>query len=155
MPRIGLGRWLLSWITKPLVALRTPFDSILKLVRGAAPEVTQSQAAGAYRAAEKALDLQPTIESMDRSQPWEVGLMSEEILGAPRRYLVTFEVQVSYPTEGVKTIEQRNVYFNERLSASEYERQYLAQYMGQGERDTGIIKGARAVNVSHHSSMEY
>ncbi len=81
--------------------------------------------------------------------------MTEEKLGAPRRYLVTFEVQVSYPNEGVTEIEQRTVYFMDHLSAAEYESQYLSQYMGEGERDTGILKGARAINVAHNVNWHY
>jgi hypothetical protein len=155
MARVGLGRWLLSWVTKPLVAIKQPFESILRIVRGIVPGISQSTVAGAYRNAEQALGFQPTIDTMDRSSPWEISLMSEEKLGAPRRYLVTFEVQVSYPNEGITETEQRTVYFMDRLSASEYERQYLSQYMGEGERDTGILKGARAVNVSHNDGWHY
>ncbi len=155
MPRIGLARWLLSWVTKPLVAIRTPFDRILSIVRGAAPGVTQSQVAGAYRAAEKALDLQPTIESMDRTAPWEIGLMGDETLGAPRRYLVQFDVLIRDPDTRKRKTVTRNMYFNERMSAVEYEQAYLGSRMGLTEAYEEEILGAEAVNVLHYAGMEY
>lgn len=155
MPKIGLARWLLSWITKPLVAIRTPFDSILKIVRGVVPGVTPSMVAGSYRAAEKALDLQPTIESMDRHAPWEIALMGEEKLGAPRRYLVQFDVLIRDPVTREKVIVTRNMYFNERLSAAEYEQAFLGSRMGLTEAYEEEILGAEAVNVLHYAGMEY
>lgn len=155
MPKIGLARWLLSWITKPLVAIRAPFERILRIVRGAVPGVTPSMAAGAYRAAEKALSLQPTIESMDRRAPWEIALMGEEKLGAPRRYLVQFDVLIRDPTTRERMIVTRNMYFNERLSAAEYEQAFLGSRMGLTEAYEEEILGAEAVNVLHYAGMEY
>lgn len=155
MPRIGLGRWILSWLTKPLVAMKQSFESILGIAQRTVPGISQSAVAGAYRAAEKALDIQPTIDTMNRAEKWEPSLMLETDLGAPRRYLVTFEVQVSYPAEKRVEIEQRHVYFMERMSASGYEQAYLSTYMGEGARDTGIIRGARAIDVQHNSGWSY
>ena len=154
MPRIGLGRWLLSWVTKPLVAIKQSFEFVLSLVRKVAPEVSQSDVAGWYRAAEKSLHLAPTIDTMDRKNKWEIGLMTEEHLNMPRRYLVQFEAQVYYPDTKTSEIQLRTMYFNERLSASEYEQEFLGSRIGLGEKDTGILKGARAINLSHNSSMQ-
>lgn len=155
MPRIGLGRWLLSWVTKPLVAIRRSFEDILSLVRGVAPGVTQSEAAGAYRAAEKALDLAPTIDTMDRHNPWEIGLMTEDKLNMPRRYLVQFEAQIYYSSSKKTDIELRNMYFNDRLSAAEYEQEFLGSRMGEGEMYGETLKGVRAINVTHYSGLSY
>ena len=155
MPRIGFGRWLLSWITKPLVAARATFERILGIAKGAAPEVTQSQVAGAYRAAEKALDLMPSIQSMDRASPWEIGLMAEDKLGKPHRYMVTFRVQVYYP-ESKKTEEElRRMYFDKRMSASEYEQAYLGTRMGSITTGTDSIVGAEAVEIEHYAGLPY
>lgn len=155
MPRIGLARWILSWVTKPLVAARQSFERIFGIVKGAAPGITQSQVAGAYRAAEKALNLQPTIESMNRTTPWEIGLMGEEKLGAPRRYLVQFDVLIRDPETRKRATVTRNMYFNERLSAGEYEQAFLGSRMGLTEAYEEEILGAEAVNVLHYSGMEY
>lgn len=155
MPRVGLARWLLSWVTKPLVSIRTSFERIFNIVKAVAPSVTPSMVAGAYRAAEKALDLQPTIESMDRHAPWEIALMGEEKLGAPRRYLVQFDVLIRDPQTRQKMIVTRNMYFNERLSAAEYEQAFLGSRMGVTEAYEEEILGAEAVNVLHYAGMEY
>lgn len=155
MPKIGLARWLLSWVTKPLVAIKASFERIFSIVKGVAPSVTPSMAAGAYRAAEKALDLQPTIESMNRSAPWEIGLMGEEKLGAPRRYLVQYDVLIRDPDTRAKKIVTRNMYFNERLSAAEYEQAFLGSRMGLTEAYEEEILGAEAVNVLHYAGMDY
>ena len=155
MPRIGLGRWLLSWVTKPLVAIKQSFEFVLSLVRGLAPGISESDVAGAYRAAEKSLDLAPTIDTMDRSSKWEIGLITEEHLNMPRRYLVQFEALVYYPDTKTSEIQLRSMYFNERLSASEYEQEFLGSRIGLGEKDTGILRGVRAINVSHNSYMQY
>ncbi len=155
MARIGFGRWLLSWVTKPLVAARQSFERIFQIVKTAAPKVTQSQVAGAYRSAEKALDLMPTIQSMDRASPWEIGLMGEEKLGAPRRYLVQFDVLIRDPETRKRTMVTRNMYFNERLSAREYEQEFLGSRMGLTEAYEEEILGAEAVNVLHYSGTDY
>lgn len=155
MARIGFARWLLSWMTKPLVAARQTFESVFKIAKAAAPSVTQSQVAGAYRAAEKSLDLQPTIQSMNRHAPWEIGLMTEERLGAPRRYLVTFDVLVRDPESRARSTRTFTMYFNERLSASEYEQAFLGSRMGTTEAYEYDILGAEAVDVAHNPGWEY
>lgn len=155
MPKIGLGRWLLSWVTKPLVAIKAPFDRILSLVRRVAPSTTQSQVAGAYRAAEKALDLMPTIQSMDRHAPWDQGLMLEEKFGKPHKYMVTFRVQVYYTERHVTEEEIRRMYFDNLMSASQYEQEYLGSRMGDVRTGTDSILGAEAIELAHYAGAPY
>ena len=155
MAKVGLARWLLSWVTKPLVAARQSFERIFGIVKAAAPSVTQSQVAGAYRAAEKSLSLQPTIAAMDRGETWPVGIMAENKLGAPRRYLVTFDVKVRDPATRAVTTHPYTMYFNERLSARGYEQAFLGERMGDSDLYDEEILGAEAIDVEHNMGWEY
>ena len=155
MPKIGLGRWLLSWITKPLVAIGQSFERILSIARGVDSSITQSAVAGAYRSAETALDLAPTIASMDRHEAWPIGIMGEEKLGRARNYLVEFDVQVLDTDTGERYMSTRKVYFMRRMSASEYEAEYLKDFAGDPYEEGQSIEGAKAVDVVHNRGLAY
>lgn len=155
MPRIGLGRWLLSWIAKPLVAIGQTFERVFDIVRAVDPTVSTSVVAGSYRNAEVALNLAPNIDSADRSAPWEIGLMTEERLGRARNYLVEFEVQVLNTETGERYLDKRLEYFMRRMSAEEYEAAYLNTAAGDPYEEGESVEGAIAVNVVHNYGLNY
>ena len=81
--------------------------------------------------------------------------MGEVKFGAARLYKVTFEVAVKYEDIAEAVIEQREVYYMKRMSAKQYEADYLGKYMHEGTRGTGEIVGARAIDVKHFAGQPY
>lgn len=151
----GFFGWLAGWVSKGFAALGRTFERTSAFLSGVAPGIPTSTVAEAFRVAEKQISLEPEITATPADTPWPTNLMTEEKHGSPRRYLVTFEVKVSYPNQKITTMEERNVYFMDHHSKREYEALYLAEFMDAGERESGIIKGARAVNVSHYAGWSY
>jgi hypothetical protein len=92
---------------------------------------------------------------MDRGETWPVGIMAENKLGAPRRYLVTFDVKVRDPATRAVTTHPYTMYFNERLSARGYEQAFLGERMGDSDLYDEEILGAEAIDVEHNMGWEY
>lgn len=155
MARVGFARWLLSWVTKPLVAARQSFDRVFGIVKAAAPSVTKSLVAGAYRAAEKALSISPYLRELPRNIVPPMSAIVESRLGAPRRYLVTFDVKVRDPATRVVTTHPYTMYFNERMTLGGYEQAFLGSRMGDSDIYDEEILGAAVESIEHNMGWEY